>query len=51
MSVQHRISENVVKTIRKFAEEYRMDEIYLFGSYARGKATEDSDHDLLVYGK
>ena len=27
-----------------------MDQIYLFGSYARGEAETDSDLDFLVYG-
>lgn len=27
-----------------------MQKIYLFGSYARGKAGQDSDLDFLVYG-
>ena len=30
------------------AERFRPDSIILFGSYARGEATEDSDADLLV---
>lgn len=39
--------ENLVKPI---AEKYKVKEIYLFGSYARGEANENSDLDFLVYG-
>ena len=31
-----------------FAEKYNVSEIGVFGSYARGEATEKSDLDLLV---
>ncbi len=38
--------------IRKYAQrlgkEFHPDRVVLFGSYARGKATEESDVDLLV---
>lgn len=30
------------------AEKYRLAAVYLFGSYARGEATAESDVDLLV---
>ena len=30
------------------AEKYGLKAVYLFGSYARGEATEDSDIDLLI---
>lgn len=33
---------------RRVAEEFRPDRIILFGSYANGTPTEDSDVDLLV---
>ncbi len=32
------------------AEKYKAESVYLFGSYARGKATADSDIDVLVFG-
>ncbi len=32
----------------KIAEQFHPEKIILFGSYARGEATEDSDVDLLV---
>lgn len=34
--------------ITPVAEKYGIPAVYLFGSYARGTATEDSDVDLLV---
>jgi predicted nucleotidyltransferase len=33
---------------RQVAEEFRSEKIVLFGSYAHGKPTDDSDIDLLV---
>jgi len=33
---------------KKIKQEYRAERVILFGSYARGDATEDSDVDLLV---
>lgn len=39
--------KNIVKPI---AGKYNVDAIYLFGSYARGEATEESDLDFLVFG-
>ena len=36
--------------VKPLAEKYRIDEVYLFGSYARKEATEESDLDLRVYG-
>lgn len=39
--------ENLVQPI---AEKYKVQAIYLFGSYARGEADESSDLDFLVYG-
>ncbi len=32
----------------KIKKEYRAEKVILFGSYAKGNATEDSDVDLLV---
>lgn len=36
--------------IRPIAQKYKVKELYLFGSYARGEANESSDLDFLVYG-
>ena len=40
---------DIAKLVKPLAEKYRVKNIYLFGSYARGEATEDSDLDFLVY--
>ena len=32
------------------AKKYRMERVFLFGSYARGEATAESDVDLCIYG-
>ena len=34
--------------VRRLAQAYRPERIYLFGSRARGEVTPDSDYDLLV---
>ena len=40
--------EEIAEKVRPLAESYGTGRIYLFGSYARGEATENSDVDLLV---
>ena len=42
--------ESIVDLVKPIAEKYHVDQIYLFGSYARGEAGIDSDLDFLVYG-
>ena len=42
--------ENITALVKPLAEKYHVQEIYLFGSYARGEADEDSDMDFLVFG-
>lgn len=36
--------------VEPIAQRYQVDTLYLFGSYARGEADEDSDIDLRVDG-
>ncbi len=36
--------------IAPIASKYGVESIYVFGSYARGEATTDSDIDFLVFG-
>lgn len=36
------------EVIARLVDAYRPDEIYLFGSYARGDQGPDSDYDLMV---
>lgn len=40
--------DEIARRIRPVAEKYRLRAVYVFGSYARGEAKEDSDVDLLV---
>lgn len=37
--------------MKSFGKRYKLNRVYLFGSYARGEATSESDLDLLVDGK
>ena len=43
--------ENIKDITSKVFEEYDVDYCYLFGSYAKGKANEKSDVDLLISTK
>ena len=38
----------IQKTVSFLAQQYGADRIFLFGSYARGDATENSDIDLRI---
>lgn len=40
--------DEIKKMLAKVASEYDVEKIYLFGSYARGEATEKSDIDLYI---
>lgn len=42
--------EEIKKKTIPLKKKYKADAVYLFGSYARGEATEDSDLDFLVCG-
>lgn len=46
------MNEDIFSRIKSIAErlkrEYRADQVILFGSYAKGEETKDSDLDLLV---
>ena len=42
--------EHIAAMVKPLADKYRVKEIYLFGSYARGEADENSDLDFLVFG-
>ena len=42
--------DEIAEIIKPLMAKYKIKEVYLFGSYARDDATEDSDIDLLVYG-
>lgn len=40
--------EKIIKIARKIQKEYQPEKIILFGSYAYGGPTKDSDIDLLI---
>lgn len=40
---------DIANLIKPIVRKYGVKEIYLFGSYARGDADEDSDLDFLVF--
>ena len=40
--------EDIQKVVIKYGKKYGVEKIYLFGSYARGDATEHSDIDLRI---
>ncbi|MDE7230891.1 MAG: nucleotidyltransferase domain-containing protein [Oscillospiraceae bacterium] len=40
--------EEIAERVRPVAEKYGLRSVYLFGSYARGDANENSDVDLLI---
>ena len=40
--------QTIDEMVKKIAQRFNPERIILFGSYARGEATEDSDLDLLV---
>ncbi len=42
--------ENIKDVVMPIANKYNVQSIYLFGSYARGEANENSDLDFLVFG-
>ncbi|MBR5420779.1 MAG: nucleotidyltransferase domain-containing protein [Lachnospiraceae bacterium] len=42
--------DDIVSIVRPLADKYKIQEVYLFGSYARNEATQDSDLDFLVEG-
>lgn len=41
--------EEIKSKITPFAKANNLKSVYVFGSYARGEANEDSDIDILVY--
>jgi len=42
--------EQIKEAVNKIAPRYNIERVYLFGSYARGDATEDSDVDFRIVG-
>jgi len=42
--------EKIKDVVKPIADKYSVQSVYLFGSYARGDADENSDLDFLVFG-
>ncbi len=42
--------EHIIRLVAPIARKYHIQNIYLFGSYARGEESEESDLDFLVFG-
>lgn len=42
--------KKIKDVVAPIANKYNVESIYLFGSYARGEADENSDLDFLVFG-
>ncbi|MBR1580272.1 MAG: nucleotidyltransferase domain-containing protein [Selenomonadaceae bacterium] len=42
--------EEIKERVRPICEHYKIDRMWLFGSYARGEADEQSDVDLCIEG-
>ena len=40
--------QDIQQIVSRLAKEYGAERVYLFGSYARGEATEQSDIDLRI---
>lgn len=40
--------DEIAAAVKPIAEKYGLEKVWLFGSYARGEATESSDIDLVV---
>ena len=49
--LQTNIKTLIQRITKKIASKYKPDKIILFGSYAYGKPTKDSDVDLLIIKK
>ena len=41
---------DIVNIVKPIADKYKINKVYLFGSYARKEATPESDIDFIVYG-
>ena len=48
MVKNRRIQKIIAEVVEKIKEEYKPEKIILYGSYAYGKPTEDSDIDLFI---
>jgi len=53
--VERKIDERIMNAIQQFinavSKDYKIDSVYLFGSYARGTQHKDSDIDIAIISK
>ena len=42
--------EEIKEKLKDIFKKYNLSKVYIFGSYARGEATENSDIDLIIVG-
>ena len=47
----HRIADELIPYLKLLVERFNPDQVVLFGSYAHGNPTRDSDVDLLIVKK
>ena len=45
---QNQLRERIEKFIAAVRQQYRVERVFLYGSYAKGKQRDDSDIDLVV---
>jgi predicted nucleotidyltransferase len=51
MNHKEKFKKEVERCIQKITKEYKPEKIYIFGSYASGKITADSDVDFFIEKK
>ena len=42
--------DEITNIVKPIAKKYGVDAVFLFGSYAKGTATDESDIDFIVFG-
>jgi uncharacterized protein len=47
-TVDSQTNPELTDVVRRLVEQFHPEQIYLFGSQARNRATEDSDYDIMV---
>ena len=47
-TIDSKIMESIKKYVEKISQYYKIEEIILFGSYAKGTENEDSDIDIAI---
>lgn len=51
MSREELFKKEIKKSVDKITKQYKPDKIYIFGSFANGKITADSDLDFFIIKK